>query len=121
MAPSAPGLLSTTKRWPRFVSTPGDIVRNMASETLPAANGMTTRMGLLGQSWARPGEGPSASNPAARSARICLTRGLYIGKADVRRQVRRFVRVHWKHLPLAHGRGDFQKISCRCWDGGVGD
>src|SRR5713101_7391174 len=48
MAPSAPGLLSTTKRWPRLVSTPADIVRNMASETLPAANGMTTRMGLLG-------------------------------------------------------------------------
>src|SRR5882672_2625361 len=103
MAPSAPGLLSTIKRWPRFVSTPGDIVRNIASETLPAAKGMTTRMGLLGQSWARPAPGPRASSPAPRSAKICLTGGFYIGKTDVRQQVRCLVRLHGKHLPLAHG------------------
>src|SRR5467141_4777787 len=96
MTPSVPGLLSTTKRWPRFVSTAGEIVRKMASETLPAAKGMTTRMGLLGQPWARPTAGPSASSPAARSAKICLTIGFYIGKTDVRRQVRRFVRMHGK-------------------------
>src|SRR6059036_451403 len=121
MAPSAPGLLSTTKRWPSFVSTPGAMVRNMASETLPAANGMTTRMGLLGQSWARPADGPSASSPAARSAKMCLTSGFYIGKIDVRQQVRRFVRMHGEHLPLAHGRGDFQKAGGGCRDGGGGD
>src|SRR6266704_3648135 len=46
-------------------------------------------MGLLGQSWARPADGPSASSPAARSAKMCLTSGFYIGKIDVRQQVRR--------------------------------
>src|SRR6267154_261107 len=121
MAPSAPGLLSTTKRWPRLVSTPGDIVRNIASETLPAANGMTTRMGLLGQSWARPAAGGSASSPTLKSAKICLTIGFYIGKTDVRQQVRRSVRVHGKHLPLPHGRGDLQKTGCRRGHGGSGD
>src|SRR6266516_2015069 len=107
MAPSAPGLLSTMKRWPRLVSTPGDIVRNIASETLPAANGMTTRMGLLGQSCATPAAGPSASSPAQMSAKIYLTGGFYLGKNDVPQQVRRFVRLHRKHLPLDDGRGDF--------------
>src|SRR5438046_8329203 len=113
MAPAAAGLLSTIKRWPRFASTRGDIVRNMASETLPAAKGMTTRMGLLGQSWARPAGGPRANTPAARSAKICLTSGFYLGKTDVRRQVRRFVSVHGKHLTHAHGRGGYQKSNCR--------
>src|SRR5258708_17037235 len=73
MAPSAPGLLSTMNRWPRFVSTAGDIVLNMASETLPAANGMTTRMALLGQSWARGADGSSAGRPAPRNAKMRLT------------------------------------------------
>src|SRR5437899_9699722 len=82
MAPSAPGLLSTIKRWPRLASTPGDIVRNMASETLPAANGMITRMGLLGQSWARPADGPSASSPALKNAKMCLTAACPAEKSD---------------------------------------
>src|SRR6266568_4055323 len=70
MAPSAPGLLSTTKRWPSFASIPGDRVLNIASETLPAANGITTRIGFVGQSWARPAAGPSAIGPEMRSAKM---------------------------------------------------
>src|SRR5260221_11937448 len=82
MAPSAPGLLSTMNRWPRFVSTAGDIVLNMASETLPAANGMTTGMGLLGQSWARAADGSSASRPAPRNAKMRLTVACSAERAD---------------------------------------
>src|SRR5258708_7692914 len=125
MAPSAPGLLSTTKRWPSFASIPGDRVLNIASETLPAANGITTRIGFVGQSWARPAAGASTIGPATRNAKMrpivmsprgpACERRFYIGMTDARQPVRRFVRLYGKHLPLADRGGDLPQTGGRGW------
>src|SRR2546428_6058422 len=127
MAPSAPGLLSTTKRWPRLASIPGDSARKIASETPPAANGITTRTGFVGQSCARPDAGASTASAAMISAKMrrvimssrgaARERGFYIGMTDVRQPVRRFVRLHGEYLPLADRGGDFPQARRRRGNG----
>src|SRR5262249_54846617 len=51
--PPAPGRTSTTIACPRFCDTWSSTTRPVVSEALPAANGLITRIGRVGQSCAR--------------------------------------------------------------------
>src|SRR5262245_34198854 len=123
MAPSAPGLLSTTKRWPRSASTPGAMVRKIASETLPAAKGMTTRTGFEGHSWESPIDGASAVAAIAtmclrlmspHSRYSCASRFYKVGMNDARRADGCSLRVHRKHMSLAYRGGGLPQAGRGC-------
>ena len=55
MIPVAPGLLLTTRGWPRYFAATSEMARATISVPPPGANPTTTSMGLVGNSCAAAG------------------------------------------------------------------